>query len=68
MAPDPGGAAPPRATERRLVTVLFADLVGDTALAADRDPEVVRDMPSGYFEVARERIAPAELAMSSDGA
>ncbi|MEK6719577.1 MAG: adenylate/guanylate cyclase domain-containing protein [Chloroflexota bacterium] len=56
VLPDPGGAAPPRATERRLVTVLFADLVGYTALAADRDPEVVRDMLSGYFEVARERI------------
>ena len=28
--------------ERKLVTVLFADLVGSTAFAGDRDPERVR--------------------------
>lgn len=30
--------------ERRVVTVLFADLVGFTSLAEDRDPEVVHDL------------------------
>jgi len=40
-------------TERRLVTVLFADLVGFTALSESRDPEEVRELLSTYFEVAR---------------
>src|ERR1051325_3686018 len=31
------------AGQRKLVTVLFADLVGFTAFAHDRDPEEVRD-------------------------
>ena len=39
--------------ERRLVTVLFADLVGFTALAEDRDAEEVRDLLARYFELAR---------------
>jgi class 3 adenylate cyclase/tetratricopeptide (TPR) repeat protein len=47
------GAAP---TERRIVSVLFADLVGFTALSDDRDPEAVREFLDGYFSLARERI------------
>jgi class 3 adenylate cyclase/tetratricopeptide (TPR) repeat protein len=39
--------------ERRLVSVLFADLVGFTSLAEDRDAEEVRDLLSRYFEQAR---------------
>ena len=35
--------------ERRLVTVLFADLVGFTGRAEFSDPEVVRDMQRAYF-------------------
>src|SRR6266498_3442837 len=35
---------PPRVAERRLVSVLFADLVGFTSLAEHRDPEEVRDL------------------------
>src|SRR5438552_1939542 len=42
-----------RATERRLVSVLFADRVGFTALSESRDPEEVRELLSTYFEVAR---------------
>ena len=42
--------------ERRLVSVLFADLVGFTALSESRDPEVVRDLLSRYFETARRII------------
>ena len=48
-------AAPAPATpeaERRLVTVLFADLVGFTSLAEDRDPEAVRELLSRYFDGA----------------
>ncbi|HEU0304671.1 MAG TPA: adenylate/guanylate cyclase domain-containing protein [Gaiellaceae bacterium] len=44
--------APAVAVERRLVSVLFADLVGSTALSEDRDAEEVRDLLSRYFEIA----------------
>ena len=52
-SPSPRPAA---ATERRHVSVLFADLVGFTTLAADRDPEAVRDLLTRYFDVAREIV------------
>jgi class 3 adenylate cyclase len=39
--------------ERRLVTVLFADLVGYTALSESRDFEDVRDLQTRYFDTAR---------------
>jgi len=41
------------AAERRMVSVLFTDLVGFTTHAADRDPEDVRELLSQYFETAR---------------
>jgi class 3 adenylate cyclase/tetratricopeptide (TPR) repeat protein len=52
-------AAPPPAApvaERRLVSVLFADLVGFTTLAEDRDPESTRELLTRYFDTAREAI------------
>ncbi len=54
-----GGAAPSPAAataERRLVSVLFADLVGFTTLAEGRDPEETRELLSRYFELAREIV------------
>jgi class 3 adenylate cyclase/tetratricopeptide (TPR) repeat protein len=39
------------ASERRLTSVLFADLVSYTTLAESRDTEDVRDLLSRYFEV-----------------
>ena len=39
--------------ERRLVSVLFADLVGFTPFAEGRDPEAVRDLLTRYFDAAR---------------
>ncbi|HEU4529177.1 MAG TPA: adenylate/guanylate cyclase domain-containing protein, partial [Actinomycetota bacterium] len=42
--------------ERRLVTVLFTDLVGFTSLAEDRDPEAVRELLSRYFDTATEAV------------
>ena len=42
--------------ERRFVTILFADLVGFTPFAEERDSEEVRDTLSRYFEAARETI------------
>ena len=48
--------APAAVAERKLVSVLFADLVGFTALSESRDPEEVRDLLSRYFETARTLI------------
>src|SRR6202140_3846735 len=39
--------------ERRLVSVLFADLVGFTALAEKRDAEEVRELLTRYFDTCR---------------
>jgi class 3 adenylate cyclase/tetratricopeptide (TPR) repeat protein len=44
-------------SERRLVSVLFADLVGFTTLSESRDPEEVRDLLSSYFDASRQLIA-----------
>jgi class 3 adenylate cyclase/tetratricopeptide (TPR) repeat protein len=44
------------AAERRVVSVLFADLVGFTTLSEARDPERVRELLAQYFEAAREVI------------
>lgn len=46
----------PPVVERRLVSVLFADLVGFTAWSAGRDPEDVRELLSGWFAFGRSRI------------
>ena len=48
--------SPQRTAERRLVTVLFTDLVGFTTLAEDRDPEAVRELLSRYFDTATEIV------------
>jgi class 3 adenylate cyclase/predicted ATPase len=42
--------------ERRLVSVLFADLVGFTTIAEKRDAEEVRELLTPYFETAREIV------------
>jgi class 3 adenylate cyclase/tetratricopeptide (TPR) repeat protein len=65
-APAEAGAAPtgtdeatgttPGGAERRLVSILFVDLVGSTAIAETRDAEAVRELLSGWFETAREVI------------
>ncbi|HXJ66819.1 MAG TPA: adenylate/guanylate cyclase domain-containing protein, partial [Actinomycetota bacterium] len=49
----PSGAA---TSERRLVSVLFTDLVGFTTLSASRDPEEVRELLSRYFETAERLV------------
>lgn len=41
---------PPRSDERRVATVVFADLVGFTALSESRDPEQVKGIVDGCFE------------------
>jgi len=54
-AAPPAGPAPATA-ERRLVSVLFADLVGFTTLSESRDPEEVRELLSRYFDTCRRLI------------
>ncbi len=49
-------AASPPVAERRLVTVLFADLVGFTTIAEGRDPEETRALLSSYFELASDVV------------
>jgi predicted ATPase/class 3 adenylate cyclase len=51
---EPVSAVP--SAERRLVSVLFADLVGFTSLSEERDPEEVRDLLTRYFETSRRLI------------
>jgi len=54
---QPGQPAPTTAaeaaTERRLVSVLFLDLVSFTALSERRDAEDMRELMSDYFDTAR---------------
>ncbi|HJT38297.1 MAG TPA: adenylate/guanylate cyclase domain-containing protein [Actinomycetota bacterium] len=51
----PSPAAAP-AAERRLVSVLFADLVGFTSLSESRDAEEVRELLTRYFDASRDLI------------
>ncbi|MGH2466709.1 MAG: adenylate/guanylate cyclase domain-containing protein [Candidatus Limnocylindrales bacterium] len=51
-----GAPSAASAAERRLVSVLFADLVGFTPFAEERDAEEVRDVLTRYFDLASEVI------------
>lgn len=42
--------------ERKLVTVLFADVVGSTRLSGAADPERVRGQMTHFFEIGREEV------------
>lgn len=42
--------------ERRLVTVLFADVVGSTAIGEAFDPEDVRPLLARLFAIARDAV------------
>ncbi len=52
----PAASKPQPAAERRLVSVLFADLVGFTTLSESRDAEEVRELLSRYFDTCRRLI------------
>jgi class 3 adenylate cyclase/predicted ATPase len=63
-APAPseqGAGVKPGAAERRQLTVLFADLIGSTELAARLDPEDLREVIGAYHR------AVAEIVAASDG-
>ncbi|MGH2417085.1 MAG: ATP-binding protein [Candidatus Limnocylindria bacterium] len=51
LAPVAGGTE-----ERKLVTLLFADVTGSTRMAEELDAEIVRDVMAAYFALAREEI------------
>ncbi len=55
-APASPSAATEPVAERRLVSVLFVDLVGFTADSEQRDAEDTRELLSRYFELARETV------------
>jgi class 3 adenylate cyclase len=53
----PGSESSPRdEAERRQVTVMFADLVGSTALATGMDPEDLREVISAYQKCVAETV------------
>ena len=54
-APSSAGPSSP-ATERRLVSVLFADLVSFTTISEQRDAEDVRELLDRYFATCREIV------------
>lgn len=45
-----------QASERKVVTALFCDLVGFTAMSESADPEDIDRILNGYFEMARREI------------
>jgi class 3 adenylate cyclase/tetratricopeptide (TPR) repeat protein len=55
-SPAPATRVATAVAERRLVSVLFADLVGFTPLSESRDPEEVRELLSRYFDACRRLI------------
>ncbi len=52
----PTDAAPPPAEERKLATVLFADLVGSTARAGSQDPERTRATLDRFYDAMASEI------------
>lgn len=56
FCPSCGHQLQVQADERRIVTVLFADLVGFTGMAEQRDPEQVKILVDGCFEALVEDI------------
>jgi len=49
-------AVAPSGQERRLVTVLFADVTGSTALGEQLDPEQLREVMDTFFDAMRREI------------
>ena len=49
-------AAPAPREQRKVVTVLFCDVAGSTALGERLDPEALRAVMNAYFEVAKTAI------------
>ncbi len=54
LPPSPEVLLPPE--ERRIVTVMFADIIGSTPLADRMDPEDMRAILTGYFNLMTQQI------------
>lgn len=54
--PHPETAAEETTEQRRIVTILFADLTSSTALAEDMDPEDARALLAGFFGIMAREI------------
>jgi class 3 adenylate cyclase/predicted ATPase len=55
--PELPAPMPPRAAERRQLTVMFVDMVGSTALSAQLDPEEMREVLEGYQDTVSAEVA-----------
>ena len=53
----PQAALYARPVERKLATILFADLVGSTALGGELDPEYARDLLERFYDAMEAEIA-----------
>src|SRR5579883_1602578 len=53
---DPAASQLSAPEERRVVTIMFADITGSTPLADRLDPEDMRAMLAGYFNLMAEQI------------
>jgi class 3 adenylate cyclase len=53
-----GGTRALPVAERRIVSMLFADLVGFTAASESRDAEDTRELLTRYFDLARTLVNP----------
>ena len=56
-APETSSAPTAAISERRVTSILFADLVGFTTLSEQRDPEDVRELLARYFDTASGIVA-----------
>ena len=57
QVPDMPGSRRPDEAERRQVTVMFADLVGSTALSIGMDPEDLREVFAAYSSCVEETVS-----------
>ncbi|MCX4993671.1 adenylate/guanylate cyclase domain-containing protein [Streptomyces sp. NBC_00568] len=55
-APGSAAADAGRAEERKVVSVVFCDLVGSTAISGRLDPETLRSVTLRYFDLMRRQI------------
>src|SRR5436305_3098271 len=56
---SPVSAVPQSSEERKLATVLFADLVGSTELAGSQDPERTRALLERFYDAMAAEVAAA---------
>jgi class 3 adenylate cyclase len=56
FCPECGAAAPSGEEHRKVVTVLFCDVVGSTPLGESTDPETLRALLARYFERMRQIV------------